>query len=979
QGGEPMASCSNGVNTVWYSFVGPPSGFVRLRTDTTGVGGTNALTSMGLFVLPGGNCQTPMDLFEINCAANNGFNGALLDSIVVTPGETYYIQVSGGTGSFCIRAEEVNPSFSAPINDTLCNAIPLIVGGSCNPNNPNGNNMGATFEINEPVGSCFVGGANSVWYTFIGPPSGYVNVTTNLPVGAGFSMNDDTELAVYELPNGDCYNLSDLNEVGCNQDLNANISHAEIPILQVNPGVLYFIQVSGYNGAEGAFCIEVSSTAPLANDEPCDAVLLPVDGTTVTSGNNMGATVKLNENLISPPTNDGDGFDGWNESDIEASVWYKFVAPPSGAVFVDLCNSDFGGGTNFDTQVAIYSSSDCSDFTQFTLKGANDDLIGCQSLFASYLEVFCLTPGETFFVLVDGWDGEIGSFGIRMGEIIRPLTVGSVDLDPSCAGENDGRIQVVGNGGNGEYSFVWNDGDTTALRTDLSIGIYTVSMEDGCDSIVTQSFVLAGNPDLSVEAGDDQLVCNGDSVELGGLNIATGGSRILSEQGFVINTGNQKFSSFSLTGPENLSQTASVVNHSTIAGDFIGGNFYALDRINKRLIRIDTASGSQIVVGSVVPAMGEGWTGLAYDPANSILYGLTVAQNPNNDVFTTRLYTIDPVTAMATAGAMVDIDVLTAFAIDNNGMAYGIDALANQLVTLDLTNGSTSAIGATGYEASLIEDADFDPETNQLYIIASDEGGTGSGYELRLADLNSGATMPVGAFTGSFEPGGFGISNSTAIPYSFSWTPAMDLSDPFAANPKLEAKTSGTYIVTVTDACMEVVTDTVEVTVSPALLASPTSTPDNGTGNGTASANASGGIPPYSYQWSNGSTTETVTGLDSGTYSVTVFDSLGCSTNSVVEIGSNVGIDDWANAGISTLRVYPNPTQGLINIEMELLTPENVSMEIIDLRGKMLMKRTQINGVFIDEVINIERFPSGIYLLKLATSKGAVHQRITRL
>ncbi|MEZ4847644.1 MAG: hypothetical protein R3B93_03250 [Bacteroidia bacterium] len=89
-------------------------------------------------------------MFEINCAPNNGFNGALLDSIVVTPGEPIIsrfpvVQVLSG-----IRAEEVNPSFSAPINDTLCNAIPLIVGGSCNPNNPNGNNMGATLKSMNP-------------------------------------------------------------------------------------------------------------------------------------------------------------------------------------------------------------------------------------------------------------------------------------------------------------------------------------------------------------------------------------------------------------------------------------------------------------------------------------------------------------------------------------------------------------------------------------------------------------------------------------------------------------------------------------------------------------------------------------------------------------------------------------------------------------------------------------------------------------
>ena len=37
------------------------------------------------------------------------------------------------------------------------------------------------------------------------------------------------------------------------------------------------------------------------------------------------------------------------------------------------------------------------------------------------------------------------------------------------------------------------------------------------------------------------------------------------------------------------------------------------------------------------------------------------------------------------------------------------------------------------------------------------------------------------------------------------------------------------------------------------------------------------GVSPYTYQWSNGETTSSVTGLTSGTYSVQVIDSLGCS------------------------------------------------------------------------------------------------------
>jgi len=55
------------------------------------------------------------------------------------------------------------------------------------------------------------------------------------------------------------------------------------------------------------------------------------------------------------------------------------------------------------------------------------------------------------------------------------------------------------------------------------------------------------------------------------------------------------------------------------------------------------------------------------------------------------------------------------------------------------------------------------------------------------------------------------------------------------------------------------------------------STPDSSTCNGTATVSASGGVPPYTYQWSDGQTDTTVTGLCANTYNISVTDSNGCS------------------------------------------------------------------------------------------------------
>ena len=58
----------------------------------------------------------------------------------------------------------------------------------------------------------------------------------------------------------------------------------------------------------------------------------------------------------------------------------------------------------------------------------------------------------------------------------------------------------------------------------------------------------------------------------------------------------------------------------------------------------------------------------------------------------------------------------------------------------------------------------------------------------------------------------------------------------------------------------------------------------NGDQNGTLTPNMVGGAIPYSYAWSNGSTTSTLTGMGSGTYSVAVTDANGCSNEATMNL-----------------------------------------------------------------------------------------------
>ena len=71
----------------------------------------------------------------------------------------------------------------------------------------------------------------------------------------------------------------------------------------------------------------------------------------------------------------------------------------------------------------------------------------------------------------------------------------------------------------------------------------------------------------------------------------------------------------------------------------------------------------------------------------------------------------------------------------------------------------------------------------------------------------------------------------------------------------------------------------------------------NGGNNGTANVNPSGEISPYTYLWSNGRTTKSMTGLIAGTYTVTVTSSNAVTATKSVVITQPVSM---ATSSIST-------------------------------------------------------------------------------
>jgi hypothetical protein len=84
---------------------------------------------------------------------------------------------------------------------------------------------------------------------------------------------------------------------------------------------------------------------------------------------------------------------------------------------------------------------------------------------------------------------------------------------------------------------------------------------------------------------------------------------------------------------------------------------------------------------------------------------------------------------------------------------------------------------------------------------------------------------------------------------------------------------------------------------------------------------------------------------------------------------------DEETLGEEAVFVYPNPANEFINVEFSGLRDENISIEIIDVFGKVVQKenRKNENGIFN---LNVRSLAAGYYVLKISSGNSVIQKKI---
>jgi len=441
------------------------------------------------------------------------------------------------------------------------------------------------------------------------------------------------------------------------------------------------------------------------------------------------------------------------------------------------------------------------------------------------------------------------------------LDVNALLQQPFCPGFEDGAIALSTSGGTPPYTYQWNTGDTASTILGLGAGIYTVLVEDALGCSQTVSYTLTD---------PDSLLLTLTATDATSLGICDGTASV------SVIGGVAPYSYLWSPGGE---------TDSALVGLCAGAYFVVVTDAKGC-----SASGSVVVsapecdlVVALLP-MNPVCGGQASGAVSSLVSGgttpytyLWLPGGQDSDAIVGQFAGTYAVVVTDALGCVItaSVELTEPDPLEINVVSTGVSGPGASDGTA-----SVAVIGGTPAYTYLwntgATTSSIDGLAPGVYsVVVTDAVGCSAMGMVQVAD--DGCSLEVVILSQPISCNGLSDGQLTALPvggtapFTYAWNDGQVT----AAAIGLGA---ATYSVVVTDAvgcsavAMASLTDPTEL----ALNLSGTGPGCAGAGDGNIDLSVSGGTSPYTYLWSNGATTEDLSGLTSGTYAVQVTDGAGC-------------------------------------------------------------------------------------------------------
>ncbi|MBI4647163.1 MAG: gliding motility-associated C-terminal domain-containing protein [Bacteroidia bacterium] len=460
-------------------------------------------------------------------------------------------------------------------------------------------------------------------------------------------------------------------------------------------------------------------------------------------------------------------------------------------------------------------------------------------------------------------------------QLIEPdiLAASITGTDVSCYGAADGTVTANVSGGTFPYTYIWNMG-CTDVACNVSAGIYSVTITDAHLCTTTANQFISEPQPLIADISETNVLCNGASNGIADLSVSGG-------------TAPYSYLWSNSATTEDLTGISAAVYFVTVTDNNNCIVYDSVDIVEPEILSANI-TGTDILcngnsTGSIDLTISGGATPYSYLWSNSAttqdliniqadIYYVSIIDN--NTCTTTDSVILSEPPALSSAIANTDVNCFG----DNDGFINlsvngGVSPYSylwsNSQITEDLIN-----IPAGNYSVTVT--------ANNICTLTANVTVTQPPQLTVTISAQSNVSCNGGNNGMAFVNASGGVS-----PYGYFWSDGQTLA--LAAN-----LSAGIYVVTVTDNNLCTVATTATIT-EPAILnagiTGQTNISCNGLNDGDATAGISGGISPFDYVWSNGTstmntgmTTNTVFFLNAGTYNVIVTDNNNCKDTAFVTI-----------------------------------------------------------------------------------------------
>jgi gliding motility-associated-like protein len=472
------------------------------------------------------------------------------------------------------------------------------------------------------------------------------------------------------------------------------------------------------------------------------------------------------------------------------------------------------------------------------------------------------------------------------GVVVQVQTV----QDVACFGGNTGSITVLASGGTGTFQYSRNGTTFQASPTfnNLSAGTYTITARDqnNCTGTVQ---VTVGQPAAALAATlatKTDISCNGGAD--GSITTTAAG-------------GTAPYA-FSWTGPGGF--TASTQN---LNGLSFGTYVLTVTDANNCTATLNVSLTQPAVLATTVTNVPVSCNGLADGAINLTVTGgtspyLFLWAGPNN--FSANIedlsglpagtydVTVTDVKGCTTQRSVtiVEPDILTATLVSKTDVLC--KGAATGTIDVAISGGNTTFTYVWTRDGQLIPNTtqDLTAVVAGAYVVTvTDNKGCSATLAVTLtepATAVSASITGVDLLCAGVPTGSINLTVQGGTPgYTFAWTGPNNFQ---GVSEDLAALFAGTYVATITDANGCTLTQSITLAEPPALELTGVKTDIAcfGQVNGSIDLTVNGGTAPYSYQWSGPLffTTQDISGLPKGTYTVVVTDNNQCSASLSLEI-----------------------------------------------------------------------------------------------